>query len=177
MNLLKVQTLHPRRIAQRSLTTWPQIFHLPPGGMAWDGTGAGVMTFASTVAAYAMPETINSAARGVIPLPPTWAGKPAKLMAAWFPADANAGNVSWSSAIVRIQNDLTIAVLQSKTAVDAASGSATKFVVTQIDFGALPTDIVENEFLQVAIRRRGDVPATDTYANHIYLIGVAFGLR
>jgi hypothetical protein len=173
---LPVQSLHPRRTVIS--TAAPSVLYLPGGALGYAGTGAGVLSTSSGVAGYALPDAVASSARGLIALPPAWAGRAVRLRIAWLPADANAGNVLWSAAnLRRVSSGRTLAVLEDvANTVAATLADASKPVVTAIDFAALPTDITAGEFLSIAVARNGGA-GTDTYANTVYLLGLSLELR
>lgn len=177
MKIVTAQTLHQRRVSSRAVVT-PDIFWLPGKALMYTGTGAGVESNTNNLASYALPDAVTSTARGAIPFPTAWAGKLARMYIAWMPADANTGNVYFSIANARrIADGATISVVEEiTTTVDAAPASATKTVITSVNFAALPVDIAEGEFISIAIARSG-AHASDTYANTIYLIGLGFGIR
>lgn len=171
------QSLLYRRERLRAILT-PDRFWLTGKALMYTGTGAGVESNTSGLAAYALPNAVTSTARGMIPLPSNWAGKLTQMQIVWMPADANAGNVAFTAASLRrLSNDGTITTLEDiTTGVDAAPLSATKTAIYQINFSALPTDITAGEFLSIAIAR-GGADAADTYANTVYLIGLGLGIR
>ena len=177
MKIATAYTLHQRRVSSRAVVT-PDIFWLPGGALLYTGTGAGVGSNVSSLAAYTLPDGGISTARGMIPLPAAWAGKLTQMHIVWMPADANAGNVYFAAASLRrLASDATITLLEDvTTTVDASPASATKTAITAINFAALPLDIASGEYLSIAIARSG-AHASDTYANTIYLIGLGFGIR
>jgi hypothetical protein len=174
-DVLPVKSLHqPRTVIS---TAAPNVLWLPGGALGYAGTGAGVLTVGN-LAGYALPDAVVASARGMVSLPPAWAGRATRLYVAWQTADANTGNVLFAAASLRrVRNGLASTLLEtvSNTTV-AAPGDAAVTTITAVDFAALPPDIGAGEFLSVAISRNGGA-AGDTYANTVYLLALGLGLR
>ena len=169
----------PTRPAFRTACTTPDRFYLTGKALEYEGTGAG-SAYTSYIPGYSMPDSIASYARGVMPLPPNWGGKQLRVLAAWRPANGSAGNVSFAVGVRRIYDGGTISgvtydVVNSKS--DATSGNTDVTVVTEFatsDWagGGTAPAVGKNEFLSIALNRRGNEGADDTYGYTIYLVSI-----
>lgn len=179
---MKNQIQIPSYIPWKTATTTPDRFWIPGGALEYEGTGAGSV-YTSYVPGYQLPDGIASYARGVVPFPPNWGGRRLKILASWRAnAGTATGNVRFDAAIRRILDGGTISTTYESVTgkIDAASGNtdiSTVTVISGADWGTTtggtaPTNIGANEFLSIALSRRGDVGADDTFAHPIFLISV-----
>lgn len=133
----------------------------------------------SYVAGNVIPNAGTTNCQAHMALPPNWAGKKARVAVYWRAADNDAGTVKWDVYLTRIK-DATyfITPFASETNVlDATPADVNKAVVTIFNpADALPSDIGENELLNVNLVREGG-NASDTYNAAIYLLGATVSVR
>jgi hypothetical protein len=170
----------PQRIPWKTVATTPDSFSLTGKSLAYTGTNAGTEYIDTTyyVAGYKLANSYGNYAIGVVPLPSNWGGKYTRMSAVWLPAGTAAGTVYFSWGVIRLRDGTALTSNILSTGVyDAASGGTTTPVVSYHEFGtALPTDIGNNEYVGLKVRRNADL-AGDTYENDIYLMGVTFEVR
>lgn len=166
-------------IPWKTATTTPDRFFLAGKSLAYSGTSSGTEYIDTTygVAGYRMANGQNDLAVGVVPLPPNWGGRYSRMSVAWLPAGTVGGSVYWAVGVVRIKDGTALAsnILTITPSYDTAGGSATVPSVSTFDFNgtALPTDIGNNEYAGLKVRRVGN-DATDTCEQDIYIVGLTF---
>lgn len=161
----------PARFPHKTMNVSPDRAWIPGDCFAYEGTGAGSAYF-SNIIGYSLPDAISSYARGIVACPHNWGGHAVRFTIAWRPLNGSAGNVRFDTALRQISDGVSFGTVfgSESSLIDAASGNADTAVVTTVDYAAIPTNWTYGNYIQMAINRRGDVGADDTYAYAIYLI-------